>query len=103
MAHLALSYADSIVAEVPNQYDTEQQTAYQNALVSRFEGSEQLREVVKVRLIERPLPPDADDQQAEALRIGRWLGASFVLRPFVIEGVQEPRLSVINNKAERHK
>jgi tetratricopeptide (TPR) repeat protein len=51
---------------------------------------------VKVRLIERPLPPDADAQQAEAVKIGRWLRADFVLRPFVVEGTQEPWLTVVN-------
>src|SRR5208283_5428753 len=43
-----------------------------------------------------PLPPDADAQQAEALKIGHWLRASFVLRPFVVEGTQEPWLTVVN-------
>jgi tetratricopeptide (TPR) repeat protein len=85
-----------LVAEVPDQTNREQQVAYQNALRLRFKNNKELREVVKVGLIERPLPPDADDQQAEAVKIGRWLRAAFVLRPFVVEGVQEPWLTVVN-------
>jgi tetratricopeptide (TPR) repeat protein len=86
-----------LVAEVPDQPNREQQTAYQNAIIDRIRGIQQLRDVVKVRLIERPLPFDLVEQQTEALKIGRWLGASFVLRPFSVEGMQEPRLTVVNN------
>jgi hypothetical protein len=85
-----------LIAEVPDQKNHEQQSAYQNTIRGRVQSDEQLREIVKVRLIERPLPPDADAQQAEALRIGRWLRASFVLRPFAVEGTQEPWLTVVN-------
>jgi len=71
-----------LVAEVPDQPNREQEAAYQNAIIDRIRSTQQLRDVVKVRLIERPLPFDLMEQQAEALKIGRWLGASFVLRPF---------------------
>jgi hypothetical protein len=87
-----------LVAEVPDQNNREQQTAYQNALRQRVQDNGELREVVKVRLIERPLLPDADAQQAEAVKIGRRLRAAFVLRPFVVEGTQEPWLTVVNPK-----
>jgi hypothetical protein len=86
-----------LVAEVPDQPNREQQTAYQNAIIDRIRSIQQLRDVVKVRLIERPLPFDLLEQQTEALKIGLWLGATFVLRPFAVEGVQEPRLTVVNN------
>jgi tetratricopeptide (TPR) repeat protein len=86
-----------LVAEVLDQPNSEQQTAYQNAIIDRIRSIQQLRDVVKVRLIERPFPFDLVEQQTEALKIGRWLGASFVLRPFSVEGMQEPRLTVVNN------
>jgi Flp pilus assembly protein TadD len=85
-----------LVAEVPDQTNREQQTAYQTAIIRRVQTNEQLRERVKVKLIERPLRPDADDQQAEAVNIGRRLGAAFVPRPFVVEGSQQPWLTVVN-------
>ncbi len=91
-----------LVAEVPDQENREQQTAYENALRLEIKSSnsEQLRRLVKVRLIERPLPPDDDAQQAEALKIGHWLRASFVLRPFVVEHTQEPWLTVVSPASE---
>jgi hypothetical protein len=65
-----------LIAEVPDQTNREQQTAYQNAIGDRIEETETLRGVAKVSLIERPLPFGLMEQQAEALKIGRWLGAS---------------------------
>jgi tetratricopeptide (TPR) repeat protein len=95
------SFADDqigiLVAEVPDQPNREQQLAYQNALRLRVQSIPELRDIVKVRLIRRPLPPDAEAQQAEAVKIGRWLRAAFVLRPFVVEGTQEPWLTVVVN------
>jgi tetratricopeptide (TPR) repeat protein len=97
---LPTSFADDqigiLVAEVPDQTNREQQLAYQNALRLHVQSNPELRETVKVRLIERPLPPDAEAQQAEAVKIGRWLRAAFVLRPFIVEGTQEPWLTVVN-------
>jgi hypothetical protein len=103
------SFADNqigiLVAEVPDQTNSEQQQAYQNALRSRVQSNPELQDIVKVRLIERPLPPDADSQQAEAVKIGRWLRAEFVLRPFVVPGQkdetwQEPWLILLSRKSE---
>jgi hypothetical protein len=85
-----------LVAEVPDQDNREQPPAYQTALNLRVQNSEQLQKIVKVRLIERPLLPDADAQQAQAVKCGCWLRAAFALRPFVVEGSQEPWLTVIN-------
>jgi hypothetical protein len=84
-----------VVAEIPGQADRVEQTAYQIAIMDRVKQIDQLKNVVKVRLLERPLPPDAESQQAEALEIGRWLNAAFILRPFSVQGVQEPRLTVV--------
>jgi Flp pilus assembly protein TadD len=95
------SFADGqigiLIAEVPgDQQGRQHQEAYQNAIRLRVQNSDELREIVKVRLIERPLPPDAEARQAEAVKIGRWLRAAFVVRPFVVEGTQEPWLTVVN-------
>jgi tetratricopeptide (TPR) repeat protein len=85
-----------LVAEVPEQTSREQQHAYQNALRNSIEKSSELRDVTKVRLIERPLPQDTEDAQNEALRIGHWLGATFILRPYVVGKTQEPWLTIVN-------
>ncbi len=85
-----------LIAEVPDQSNREQQNAYQNALRFRVQHNSELHDVAKVRLMERPLPPDAEAQQATAVTIGRWLRAAFVLRPFVVEGTQELWLTVVN-------
>ena len=92
-----------LVEEVSSQTDREQQIAYQNSLRDRIRKSDELRSFVKVRLIQRPLPPDSEAQQIEALRIGHWLGASYVLRPYVVEGTQEPWLTVVDSGSELFK
>jgi tetratricopeptide (TPR) repeat protein len=85
-----------LIAEEPGQINPRHQQAYQLALHLCFQNNSELRDIVKVKLIQRPLPPDADAQQAEAVKIGRWLRAEFVVRPFVVEGVQKPWLTVVN-------
>jgi len=47
-------------------------------------------------MLTRPLPVDLQDQQIEAVKIGRWLNASFVLRPYTIESTQSPELTVVD-------
>jgi len=85
-----------LIAEVPGDKDHEQQNAYAQAIRELSEKTPSLKGVVRVRLIERPLPADPEDQQAEALRIGHWLHAAFVLRPYTIEGFQEPWRTVVD-------
>jgi hypothetical protein len=91
----ATSEIGILVAEVPNQTSPEQQIAYQNTLRAYIQNSSELRDVAKVRLIERPLPEDSEAAQAEATKIGHWLQASFVLRPYVVGSIQEPWLTVV--------
>jgi hypothetical protein len=86
-----------LVAEAPNQTSPDQQIAYQNTLRAYIQNSPELRDVAKVRLIERPLPADSEAAQAEATKIGSWLQASFVLRPYVVGGFQEPWLTVVKS------
>ena len=84
-----------LVAELPRQTDIAQQIKYQTAIIDGLQNHPDLQHIVKVELLERPLPFDLNDQQSAALKIGQWLNASFVLRPFAVEGVQEPRLTVV--------
>ena len=85
-----------LVAEVPNDPDRQKQDAYAQAIRALAEASQDLKDVISVRLIQRPLSEDPERQQAEALRIGRWTHATFVLRPFQVSGVQEPWLTVVD-------
>jgi len=86
-----------LIAEAPDQTDHARQIIYETAITDRMRAIPTLQDAVKVSLIERPLPFDLKEQQTEAIKIGRWLNASFVLRPFTIEGEQEPRLTVVNH------
>jgi tetratricopeptide (TPR) repeat protein len=52
--------------------------------------------MVKVKMVERVLPADPYEQHAKALRWGRWLRATFVLRLNVVEGVQSPWITVVD-------
>lgn len=56
-----------LVAEVPDQVDLKDQTAYQRELINYIEEHPALKDVARVQLIERPLPPDDNGAQAEAL------------------------------------
>jgi tetratricopeptide (TPR) repeat protein len=85
-----------LVAEVPNDQERQKQDAYAQAIRALAESSPDLKDVISARLIQRPLSKDPERQQAEALRIGRWTHATFVLRPFQIAGVQEPWLTVVD-------
>ena len=75
-----------------------QQTAYALAIKEAVSRSD-LRNVVEVKVLQRKLPSDPDAQHASALKIGRWLNASFVLRPYVVEGVQTPWLTIVQQPA----
>src|SRR6266851_5036959 len=66
-----------LVAELPNQTNREQQTAYERELIAYIQKDSELKYLAKVRLIERPLPQDHEAAEIEALKIGRWLRASF--------------------------
>jgi tetratricopeptide (TPR) repeat protein len=85
-----------LIAEVPGDTERQRQNAYAQAIRELSEKTPSLKGVVKVRLIERPLAADPEKQHAEALRIGHWLHAAFVLRPYTIEGYQEPWLTVVD-------
>jgi tetratricopeptide (TPR) repeat protein len=85
-----------LIAEVPGDKENEWQSKYARAIREQVNSNPQLQGVVRVRLLERMLPADPEEQQGEALAVGRRLHAAFVLRPLAIEGVQEPWLTVID-------
>jgi tetratricopeptide (TPR) repeat protein len=85
-----------LIAEVPGDRESEWQSKYARAIQEHVSRNPQVRDFVRVRLLERMLPADPEQQQAEALKIGRRLHASFVLRPLAIENVQEPWLTVVD-------
>jgi tetratricopeptide (TPR) repeat protein len=85
-----------LVAEVPGDKESEWQSKYARAIREQVDKSPQLRELIKVRLLERQLSSDPEEQQEEALAIGRRLHAVLVLRPLPVEGVQEPWLTVVD-------
>ena len=85
-----------LVAEVPGDIDRQRQIAYARAIYSLTQQDNELAGTVKVRLIERPLPADPEFQNTEAIRLGRQLHATFVLRPWTVENVQDPWLTVID-------
>ena len=85
-----------LIAEVPGDVERQRQNAYAQAIRKQVEMTPSLKGVVRVRLIERPLPADPEKQHAKALQIGHWLHAAFVLRPYTSEGFQEPWLTVVD-------
>src|SRR5216684_2161928 len=86
-----------LVAELPNQKEREQQTAYQRELIVYIQNAPELKDLAQVRLIARPLPQDHEAAEIEALKIGQSLRASFVLRPYAIGELQDPWLTVVNS------
>lgn len=84
-----------LVAEVPGDRQRQAQIAYVLAIQEAADKVPELRDLVKVRLLDRPLSPDPVKQSDEAAQIGRWLGAEFVVRPYAVEGFQTPWLTVV--------
>src|SRR5690348_1710076 len=85
-----------LVAEVPGDTNQEEQQKYANAIRDSAASTPDLQNAVRARMLSRSLPVDPDRQQAEAIRIGRWLRAAYVLRPFTVQEYQEPRITIID-------
>jgi tetratricopeptide (TPR) repeat protein len=84
-----------LIAEVPGDDPWRQgQNAYAQAI--RQVVPPDLHNVIKVRLLEQRLPPGPEEQHAKAVKVGNWVHASFVLRPFVVETEQKPWLTVVS-------
>ena len=85
-----------LIGEVPGDINEQQQAAYAREIRTLAQKTPELASIVKVQMLERPLPVDPEQQYAKALQWGRWLRATFVLRPNVVEGVQEPWITVVD-------
>ena len=85
-----------LIGEIPGDIDQRQQAAYAREIRALVQKTPELEAIVKVKMLERPLPADPQEQHAKALEWGRWLRATFVLRPNVVEGVQEPWITVVD-------
>ena len=85
-----------LVVSIPGDERHAQQNSYVGAIRSLVNGDASLRDVVKVKPLSRELPSDAEEQHEEALRLGRRLGASFVIRPVLEAGGQRPWLSIVD-------
>jgi tetratricopeptide (TPR) repeat protein len=88
-----------LIAEASDDETRSRQTAYQSSIVQLIEQLPEMKDVVKVRLLDRKLSPDLEQQQLEAIRIGRWLDAAFVLRPNAVAGSEEPWITIVDQPA----
>ena len=85
-----------LVAPIPGDERHAQQNTYIGAINALVSNDATLRDVVKVKPFSRELPDDPEQQHEEALRLGRRLGASFVIRPVQEEGGQRPWLTIVD-------
>ena len=68
-----------LVAEIPGDDNRRQQNTYAHAIRQLVAETPDLADIVKVRLLERPLPSGPDAQHSTSLELGNRLGATFVL------------------------
>ena len=85
-----------LIGEVPGDTNQQQQAAYAREVRALVQKTPGLGAVIKIKMLERPLPADPQEQQAKALQWGRWLRATFVLRPNVVGDFQEPWITVVD-------
>jgi len=88
-----------LIAEAPGDENHARQTAYQAAILHMIEATPELKDLVKVRLLEKLLSPDIEAQHADALKLGRSLHASFVLQPNGLAGFEEPWITIVDQPA----
>ena len=74
-----------LVAPLPADTDRSKQESYVQAIATQAAQSQDLQNM-KVRLLYRPLPEVLEGQHREALKLGRRLNASFVLRLVPVQG-----------------
>ncbi len=85
-----------LIAEAPGDQNLERQTAYQAAIMQLIQTTPELKDIVKVRLLGRLLPSDLEQQHAAAVKLGRWLHATFVLRPNALADIEEPWITIVD-------
>lgn len=88
-----------LIAKVPGDVNDQDQAAYAQAIRLLIENQPDLNGVVSVRLLPRKLSNDPEEQQSQALKIGHWLHAKFVLRVFTVGDTQEPWLTAVDQPA----
>jgi tetratricopeptide (TPR) repeat protein len=87
-----------IVAQIPGDIDHRLQQTYAQAIRAFNVVDSEVSDSIKIRLLERPLPDDPDRQHQEALRLGRRLRASFVLRAIRVEGGFQAWLTIVRSQ-----
>jgi hypothetical protein len=87
-----------LVAPIPGDDDRRLQQTYAQAIRALSLETSQIADVAKVRLIERSLANDPDQQHEQALKLGRWLQASFVLRAVRVEGGFQSWITIIQSQ-----
>ena len=60
-----------LIGEVPGDTNRQQQASYAREIRALVQKTPELMSIVKVEMLERPLPADPGDQQAKALQWGR--------------------------------
>jgi hypothetical protein len=86
-----------VIAEIPgDNADRTQQRTYEHEIHEGFNDTDDLRGRATARLLMRPLPLEAESEMTEARKLGRWVNATFILRPQSVEGVQRVYLTVVN-------
>ncbi|MBI2957085.1 MAG: hypothetical protein HYY26_07230, partial [Acidobacteria bacterium] len=75
-----------LIAEIPGDVNRKDQNSYADAIRRMVSSTADLRDVVRVRLLERPLPNDPDKQHKKALWIGRSRRAALVIRAVLTAG-----------------
>lgn len=87
-----------LIGEEPGDDNRSDQTAYQSAIESHVKAVPKLDGVLQTDLIERPLSRGLEEQQEEALKIGRWVHAAFVLRPLKTGGGRSIWLTIVDQE-----
>lgn len=93
-----------LVASIPGDTHAAQQSTYIHEIYSLVSADPTLCDVVKVRGLPTGwrLPLDPEEQHVEALRLGRRLGASLVIRPVLTAGGHSPWVTIVDQPEFPH-
>ena len=83
-----------LITKPSNQPRTLSESLYRDAILDRIKSYPELRRIVAVESMERPLPADPVEKRTEVSRIANWVGASFIVLPHGLRGVARPVLIV---------
>jgi tetratricopeptide (TPR) repeat protein len=85
-----------LVGSVAGETSPDQAAAYALEIRALAETNPDLAGVINTRTLGRALPADPEEQHQKALKWGRWLHATLVLRLNAVEGVQEPWVTIVD-------